>query len=162
MYAVFSFIGTALYLLETQLLAPHQPSSHDTILSSASTASSTHNEDQAASQSASIEDEKHTLKELAESTEGLYLIFIPFIPCLIWSLVVRNKYCKLQKEKKGLEVEQEQKKGDAGDKKKEEWFIDLFGCQFRINLIECTIFIGFDTTSSASRICFRPIESPIL
>jgi len=33
---------------------------------------------------------------------------------------VRNKYCKLQKEKKGLEVEQEQKKGDAGDKKKEE------------------------------------------
>jgi hypothetical protein len=68
----------------------------------------------------------------------------------------------LQKEKKGLEVEQEQKKGDAGDKKKEEWFIDLFGCQFRINLIECTIFIGFDTTSSASRICFRPIESPIL
>jgi len=34
--------------------------------------------------------EQSVLKELSESTAGLYLIFIPFIPCLFWSLVVRN------------------------------------------------------------------------
>uniref|UniRef100_A0A7S1ZN45 Uncharacterized protein n=1 Tax=Ditylum brightwellii TaxID=49249 RepID=A0A7S1ZN45_9STRA len=33
-----------------------------------------------------------TMKELAESLEGIYLIFIPFIPCLLWSLIVRAKW----------------------------------------------------------------------
>eukprot|EP00565_Helicotheca_tamesis_P001635 CAMPEP_0185739346 /NCGR_PEP_ID=MMETSP1171-20130828/35233_1 /TAXON_ID=374046 /ORGANISM="Helicotheca tamensis, Strain CCMP826" /LENGTH=128 /DNA_ID=CAMNT_0028410881 /DNA_START=93 /DNA_END=479 /DNA_ORIENTATION=+ len=33
-----------------------------------------------------------TTKELAESLEGIYLIFIPFIPCLLWSLIVRQKW----------------------------------------------------------------------
>ncbi len=31
-----------------------------------------------------------TLKELAESTKGLYMIFIPFLPSLVWSLIMRG------------------------------------------------------------------------
>jgi hypothetical protein len=37
---------------------------------------------------------KESMKELAESTQGLYLIFIPFIPCLLWSLTVLSKVKK--------------------------------------------------------------------
>jgi uncharacterized membrane protein len=35
-----------------------------------------------------------SMKELAESTQGLYLIFVPFIPCLVWSFKVLNKVKK--------------------------------------------------------------------
>lgn len=119
MYGAFSLIGTALYLLETLLFAPHQReqlNKHDT----ATGAASNQNENDVAIQtptvSLDIGDEKSVLKELAESTEGLYLIFIPFIPCLLWSLVVRKTYCKLQKEKKA----QEQDQGADSSKKKEE------------------------------------------
>ena len=35
-----------------------------------------------------------TMKELAESTKGLYLIFVPFLPSLLWSLVIRNQWKK--------------------------------------------------------------------
>jgi hypothetical protein len=39
------------------------------------------------------------MKELAESTQGLYLIFIPFVPCLLWSLMLQNQQsCDLQKQ----------------------------------------------------------------
>lgn len=41
-----------------------------------------------------------SLKELAESAEGLYLIFTPFIPCLLWSLIVRQKQNNSKIEKK--------------------------------------------------------------
>jgi hypothetical protein len=37
---------------------------------------------------------KESLKELAESTQGLYLIFVPFIPCLLWSFTVLSKVKK--------------------------------------------------------------------
>ena len=33
-------------------------------------------------------------KEFAHSLEGIYLIFIPFIPCLLWSFVVRHYWLK--------------------------------------------------------------------
>ena len=71
MYAVFSLFGLGLYLLEIFLLEPFKDENPDNGGSS-------------------------TLKEIAESTEGLYLIFVPFVPCLLWSLVVRREYCRLQ------------------------------------------------------------------
>ena len=33
-------------------------------------------------------------KEFAKGMEGMYVIFIPFIPCLLWSLVVRYYWLK--------------------------------------------------------------------
>ena len=45
-----------------------------------------------------VDGEKSMMEEVAESTEGLYLIFIPFVPCLLWSIVVRKEYCRLQAE----------------------------------------------------------------
>ena len=65
-YAAFALLGITLYSLETYVFAPHKDS-----------------------------DEHETMKELAGSTEGLYLIFIPFIPCFLWSLVVRKEYLRL-------------------------------------------------------------------
>jgi len=41
-----------------------------------------------------------SMKEMAESTEGLYLIFTPFIPCLLWSLIVRQNQNNSKIEKK--------------------------------------------------------------
>ena len=73
-YAAFSLLGCILYGLETIAFAPYKENE--------------------------IKDseENSTMKELAESTEGLYLIFIPFIPCLLWSLIVRKEYCRLRDE----------------------------------------------------------------
>lgn len=33
-------------------------------------------------------------KEFATNLEGMYLIFIPFVPCLLWSFVVRYYWLK--------------------------------------------------------------------
>jgi hypothetical protein len=74
-YAFFSLLGCLLYALETLAFAPHKDSV-DT----------------------GVDGGNSTMKELAESTEGLYLIFIPFIPCFLWSLIVRKEYCRLQDE----------------------------------------------------------------
>ena len=47
--------------------------------------------------------EGSTMKELGESTKGLYMIFAPFIPCLFWSLIIRNVW------KKTLSLEEKKK-----------------------------------------------------
>ena len=42
-------------------------------------------------------------KEFAKGMEGMYFIFVPFIPCLLWGLVVRYywlKETKVSQEKK--------------------------------------------------------------
>ena len=41
-----------------------------------------------------------SMKEFTEALEGLYLIFLPFAPCLLWSLIVRSNWLKEVKEKK--------------------------------------------------------------
>eukprot|EP00580_Thalassiosira_gravida_P002092 CAMPEP_0201610462 /NCGR_PEP_ID=MMETSP0492-20130828/16950_1 /ASSEMBLY_ACC=CAM_ASM_000837 /TAXON_ID=420259 /ORGANISM="Thalassiosira gravida, Strain GMp14c1" /LENGTH=150 /DNA_ID=CAMNT_0048076293 /DNA_START=58 /DNA_END=510 /DNA_ORIENTATION=+ len=33
-------------------------------------------------------------KEFAKGMEGMYFIFVPFIPCLLWSLIVRYYWLK--------------------------------------------------------------------
>jgi len=64
-------LGCLLYILETF------------VLFSSSTATTSTSKNQK-------EEEQPTavMKELAESIQGLYLIFVPFIPCLLWSLIV--------------------------------------------------------------------------
>jgi len=47
--------------------------------------------------------EEGALHEFTRQLEGLYLIFVPFFPCLLWSLVVRRRWLKedgSQKDKK--------------------------------------------------------------
>ena len=45
-------------------------------------------------------------KEFAKGMEGMYVIFIPFIPCLLWSLVVRYYWLK------ETDIESRKKKDD--------------------------------------------------
>ena len=47
--------------------------------------------------------EEGALHEFTRQLEGLYLVFIPFFPCLLWSLAVRVRWLKenaVQKDKK--------------------------------------------------------------
>jgi len=36
---------------------------------------------------------------MVHQVEGFYIIFSPFLPCLLWSLVVRSKWLKQEKSK---------------------------------------------------------------
>ena len=46
--------------------------------------------------------EEGALHEFTRQLEGLYQVFVPFFPCLLWSLVVRSRWLKdgSQKDKK--------------------------------------------------------------
>ena len=47
--------------------------------------------------------EEGALHEFTRQLEGLYLVFVPFFPCLLWSLAVRARWLKenaVQKDKK--------------------------------------------------------------
>ena len=47
--------------------------------------------------------EEGAFHEFTRQLEGLYLVFIPFFPCLLWSLAVRVRWLKenaVQKDKK--------------------------------------------------------------
>ena len=37
--------------------------------------------------------------EMVNSLQGVYLVFLPFFPCFLWSLVVRWKWQKLEQSK---------------------------------------------------------------
>ena len=67
-YGCASILAVFLYLIERFSLSPHL------------------HEDS---------NQHETLHELAESTQGLYLIFVPFIPCVFWSLIVRQQWKNL-------------------------------------------------------------------
>mmetsp|Transcript_9459 Transcript_9459/g.28440 ORF Transcript_9459/g.28440 Transcript_9459/m.28440 type:complete len:107 (-) Transcript_9459:528-848(-) len=49
------------------------------------------------------EDETGSVAEFAQALEGLYLIFIPFFPCLLWSLFVRRRWIEQQGAKRKTE-----------------------------------------------------------
>ena len=42
----------------------------------------------------SSSDEGNAWKEFAKGMEGMYFIFLPFIPCFLWSLIVRYFWMK--------------------------------------------------------------------
>lgn len=67
-YGLFALLSVLLYTLETQVFINYSGQSD--------------------------EGSSATMKELAESTKGLYLIFVPFLPCLLWSLVIRHQWKK--------------------------------------------------------------------
>jgi len=74
-YGVGTFLGVFLYSLQRILHAPEDVGTNagnvDIIASSES------------------------IKEFSQSLQGLYLIFVPFFPCFIWSLWMRRNWlCK--------------------------------------------------------------------
>ena len=73
-YFLFSFFCIGLYILETKIFIHYLGG--ETGESLGSVGSSSYNNE--------------SMKEVAESTQGLYMIFTPFIPCLLWSLVVHR------------------------------------------------------------------------
>ena len=71
-YALFSILALALYLLESYVLTGWMDSK----------------EDDGSDGTAGISE---SLKEFAEGMTGLYWIFVPFLPCLFWSLYIGTK-----------------------------------------------------------------------
>ena len=84
MYLVGSGIALLFFLLETQILAP--------LMEDDQTKNNTLGE--LNNQGESGGEEESPWKEFAKGMEGMHLIFIPFIPCLLWSLIVRYYWMK--------------------------------------------------------------------
>uniref|UniRef100_A0A7S2ECH0 Uncharacterized protein n=1 Tax=Trieres chinensis TaxID=1514140 RepID=A0A7S2ECH0_TRICV len=45
------------------------------------------------------EEETGSIAEFARSLEGIWLVFAPFFPCLLWSLVVRSEWKRKESKK---------------------------------------------------------------
>mmetsp|Transcript_1552 Transcript_1552/g.2131 ORF Transcript_1552/g.2131 Transcript_1552/m.2131 type:complete len:145 (+) Transcript_1552:81-515(+) len=87
LYLIGSALALSFYLLETKILAPLLVENND--VNAATTAN--------ASDSTTTEDsgeEGNAWKEFANGMQGMYFIFVPFVPCLLWSLVVRHFWIK--------------------------------------------------------------------
>jgi hypothetical protein len=94
-YAAFSILGCLLYILETFVL----PTSTTTKATISTTISSTTMKNQQQNQQPPSNNHNVMMiqKELAESIQGLYLIFLPFVPCFLWSLGVLRAALVMQK-----------------------------------------------------------------
>ena len=91
MYTVGSIIAVFFYLLEKQVLDPLlvEGSSSD----NNNTLQSNDIKDSEIKGEEGGED-ANPWKEFARGMAGMYVIFVPFIPCLIWSFVVRYYWLK--------------------------------------------------------------------
>ena len=93
MYTVGSIIAVFFYLLEKQVLDPllvEQDTSdnNNTLQSNDNDIKDTEIEGDEGG------DDINSWKEFARGMAGMYVIFVPFIPCLIWSFVVRYYWLK--------------------------------------------------------------------
>ncbi len=101
MYACGSVVYIALYGFEQWSGEAFSVQNHSE--GAAYGSSSTRNGDESSSTSPGV------LKELQMSLQGIHLIFSPFIPCLIWSLILwqkasnggRNIYAQERQKQKG-------------------------------------------------------------
>ena len=105
LYFIGCMLALSFYILETQILAPLLLSSNSDDGSDNNVADSTidttkNNEsDDSGSSEESSSDEGNAWKEFAKGMEGMYFIFLPFIPCFLWSLIVRYFWMKETKKK---------------------------------------------------------------
>mmetsp|Transcript_24243 Transcript_24243/g.29830 ORF Transcript_24243/g.29830 Transcript_24243/m.29830 type:complete len:129 (+) Transcript_24243:45-431(+) len=90
MYAIFSLLAMILYLLETKIFIHHLSTQQE----QGQTEEMEGGSGSSIKEDEGNEDNNNVMKELADSTQGLYMIFIPFIPCLLWSLIVRSRWKK--------------------------------------------------------------------
>ena len=84
MYLAGSAIALFFYTLEKQILAPllveddEQSNDNNTLSETDDT----------------TQEGGDVWKEFAKGMEGMHFIFVPFIPCLLWSLIVRYYWLK--------------------------------------------------------------------
>ena len=93
MYTVGSIIAVFFYLLEKQVLDPllveqDISDNNNTLQSNDNDIKDTEIEGDEGG------DDINSWKEFARGMAGMYVIFVPFIPCLIWSFVVRYYWLK--------------------------------------------------------------------
>merc|ERR1719253_2146332 len=91
MYLAGSALALFFFILEKQILAPllledEVPNENNTLSES--------NEISDAGESGDTEEGGDSWKEFAKGMEGMHFIFVPFIPCLLWSLVVRHYWLR--------------------------------------------------------------------
>lgn len=101
MYLSGSAIALLFYTLETQMLrSPSETDENDIDISLTNQSV----DDVTGGEGNGDEEGVNPWAEFAKGLEGMHLIFVPFIPCLLWSLIVRYywlKETKISREKKG-------------------------------------------------------------
>ena len=95
MYITGSAIAIFFYLLEKQvlsklLLEEEEVDNHD----SSSNGISNNTQSDSIESTEGSNDDTNPWHEFAKGMQGMYVIFIPFIPCMLWSLVVRHVWLK--------------------------------------------------------------------
>ena len=95
MYITGSAIAIFFYLLENQvlsklLLEEEEVDNHD----SSSNGISNNTQSDSIESTEGSNDDTNPWHEFAKGMQGMYVIFIPFIPCMLWSLVVRHVWLK--------------------------------------------------------------------
>ena len=111
LYFMGCTLALSFYILETQILAPLLLSSNSDDASDATvdTTTNSNESDDSGSSEESNGDEGNAWKEFAKGMEGMYFIFVPFIPCFLWSLVVRYFWMKETQKKYAAVVEKKEK-----------------------------------------------------
>ena len=97
MYAAGSIICLLLYIFEQTF--QHDAKKNTNELSASDQVNGDENNDNNSS----------IISELLNSLAGVYLVFAPFFPCLLWSLMVRRKW-------KGEQIQQEQSSVEKKEK----------------------------------------------
>ena len=87
LYLIGSALALSFYLLETKILAPLLVENNDVDAAAANASDSTTSTEDSG-------EEGNAWTEFANGMEGMYFIFVPFVPCLLWSLVVRYFWMK--------------------------------------------------------------------
>jgi hypothetical protein len=83
LYLIGSALALSFYLLETKVLAPLLV--ENDVHATTNIESGTDGNDG---------EDGNAWKEFANGMQGMYFIFLPFAPCLLWSLVVRYFWMK--------------------------------------------------------------------
>ena len=90
LYLVGSALAFSFYLLETKILASF-------LIENDSVDAVTSNENDGTTGTDENGEGGNPWKEFANGMKGMYFIFVPFVPCFLWSLVVRYFWMKERK-----------------------------------------------------------------
>ena len=102
LYFIGCTLALSFYILETHILAPllinskSDDGSDNNVADSTIDTTTNHSNESgdSGSEEESSSDEGNAWKEFAKGMEGMYFIFLPFIPCFLWSLIVRYFWMK--------------------------------------------------------------------
>lgn len=90
LYSIGSSLALFFYLLETKILDP-------LLVEDNLDATPNNDSDNSSAATSATEDngeDGNAWKEFANGMQGMYFIFVPFVPCLVWSFVVRYFWMK--------------------------------------------------------------------